>query len=225
MERSSGTSILTEKRGAPEFSEEDEQAILELASQAGVAIHNARLYEETRRRERWLDAMRDITNAVLSGTGSDEALVLVASRARDLVAADLVTVVIPDPDGNELVIQVADGDHAEALTGRGFPAEGSISGAVVLSGSSEVLEDISTDARPDQPVVELGNMGPPRSFRSPATVVRSAHSLRQPPWRAAVHQGVGSLPRGLRRTGGAGAGIRARPGGDPAPSSGAGPVS
>jgi signal transduction histidine kinase len=153
-----GDIYLTEKRGASEFSEEDEQAILVLASQAGVAIHNARLYEETRRRERWLDAVRDITNGVLSGTGSDEALVLVASRARDLVAADLATVVIPD--GNELVIQVADGDHAEALTGRSFPAEGSISGAVVLSGRSEVFEDVSMDARPDQPVVELGNMGP-----------------------------------------------------------------
>lgn len=155
-----GDIYLTEKQGAPEFTEEDEQAILVLASQAGVAIHNARLYEETRRRERWLDAVRDITNAVLSGKGSDEALVLVASRARDLVAADLATVVIPDPGGNELVIQVADGDNAEALAGRGFPAEGSISGAVVLSGRSEVFEDVSTDALPDQPVVELGDMGP-----------------------------------------------------------------
>jgi two-component system, NarL family, sensor histidine kinase DevS len=155
-----GDIYLTEKQGGPEFTEEDEQAILVLASQAGVAIHNARLYEETRRRERWLDAVRDITNAVLSGTGSDEALVLVASRARDLVAADLATVVIPDPGGNELVIQGADGENAEALAGRGFPAEGSISGAVVRSGRSEVFEDVSTDALPDQPVVELGDMGP-----------------------------------------------------------------
>ena len=155
-----GDIYLTEKQGAPEFTEEDEQAILVLASQAGVAIHNARLYEETRRRERWLDAVRDITNAVLSGTGSDEALVLVASQARDLVAADLATVVIPDPGGNELVIQVADGENAEALAGRGFPAEGSISGAVVRSGRSEVFEDVSTDALPDQRVVELGDMGP-----------------------------------------------------------------
>lgn len=59
----------------------------------------------------------------------------------DLVAADLATVVIPDPDGNELVIQVADGDQAEALTGRGFPAEGSISGAVVRSGQPEVTRE------------------------------------------------------------------------------------
>jgi signal transduction histidine kinase len=31
---------------------------------------------------------------------------------------------------------------------------------VVRSGRSEILEDVSTDARVDQPVVELGNMGP-----------------------------------------------------------------
>ena len=142
-----GDIYLTEKLGAAQFSEEDEQSILVLASQAGVAIHNARLYEESRRRERWLDAVRDITNAVLSGTGSDQALALIASRARDLVAADLATVVIPDPDGNELVIQVADGDQAEALTGRGFPAEGSISGAVVVSGQTRGLRG-RLDGRP-----------------------------------------------------------------------------
>jgi signal transduction histidine kinase len=155
-----GDIYLTEKQGASEFTEEDEQAILVLASQAGVAIENARLYEETRRRERWLDAVREITNAVLSGAGPDEALVLIASRARELVEADLATIAVPDRDGEELVIRAADGDHAEELSGRRFPVDRSISGAVVRSGGPEVFEDVSTDARAYQPVVSLGDMGP-----------------------------------------------------------------
>jgi signal transduction histidine kinase len=40
---------LTEKQGAPEFEERDEQDVMVLAAQAGVAIENARLYNEIHR--------------------------------------------------------------------------------------------------------------------------------------------------------------------------------
>ena len=46
-----GNLYLTEKRGGGEFDEEDEAIVIALATAAGVAIENARLYEETRRRE------------------------------------------------------------------------------------------------------------------------------------------------------------------------------
>jgi signal transduction histidine kinase len=44
-----GRLYLTEKQGAAEFDEEDERAVVVLAAQAGVAIENARLYDETQR--------------------------------------------------------------------------------------------------------------------------------------------------------------------------------
>jgi signal transduction histidine kinase len=44
-----GNLYLTEKRGAAEFTEEDEEAVVTLAAQAGVAIENARLHEDLRR--------------------------------------------------------------------------------------------------------------------------------------------------------------------------------
>ena len=44
-----GNIYLTEKQGAPEFDQDDETALVVLAAQAGVAIENARLYDETRR--------------------------------------------------------------------------------------------------------------------------------------------------------------------------------
>jgi signal transduction histidine kinase len=52
MGRVFGNLYLTEKAGAPEFSDDDEAAIEVLATQAGVAVENARLYEETRRAQR-----------------------------------------------------------------------------------------------------------------------------------------------------------------------------
>jgi signal transduction histidine kinase len=44
-----GNLYLTEKLGAAEFTEEDQEAVVTLAAQAGVAIENARLQEDLRR--------------------------------------------------------------------------------------------------------------------------------------------------------------------------------
>src|SRR6059036_2731626 len=74
MGRVFGNIYLAEKRSADEFSQEDEDALVVLATQAGVAIANASLYEEVRSRERWLNALREITNHVLAG-GRETSLV------------------------------------------------------------------------------------------------------------------------------------------------------
>jgi signal transduction histidine kinase len=44
-----GDIYLTEKKSAPEFAERDERDVLVLAAQAGIAIENARLYQEVNR--------------------------------------------------------------------------------------------------------------------------------------------------------------------------------
>ena len=41
-----GNIYLTDKEGVPEFTDDDEAAVLVLATQAGVAIANAQLYTE-----------------------------------------------------------------------------------------------------------------------------------------------------------------------------------
>ena len=45
-----GSLYLTEKRGTPAFTAEDERAVVTLAAQAGVAIENARLFAEAQQR-------------------------------------------------------------------------------------------------------------------------------------------------------------------------------
>ena len=49
-----GNIYLTDKRGAEVFSDDDEGALIVLATQAGVAIENARLYGETQRAQKEL---------------------------------------------------------------------------------------------------------------------------------------------------------------------------
>jgi signal transduction histidine kinase len=157
-----GNIYLTQKMGAPEFDAEDEAALLVLATHAGVAIENARLYEETRRRGQWLEAVREISSTILAGTEIDGVLQIIARRARELVDAATATIVTPAPDGGKdsLTIKVADGAHAAQLIGLPVPTQGSVSGDVIRTGQTEVLADASRDGRTYQPMIALGNMGP-----------------------------------------------------------------
>src|SRR2546428_527643 len=104
-----GNIYLAEKQGPPQFTAEDEAALLVLATQAGVAIENARLYEETKRRGQWLEAVREISSAILAGAEIDGVLQTIARRARELVNAATATIVTPAAgESGSLAINVAD---------------------------------------------------------------------------------------------------------------------
>ena len=154
-----GNLYLTEKQGAAEFTDDDEQTLTVLATQAGIAIANARLYQEARMRQRWLEATREISMAILAGDESAALIRLVATRARELINGDDATVVLPR-DSGRLVVAVAVGAHATSLEGMDVPDAGSVSGDVIRSGRSVVLEDARNDSRTYQPMVASADMGP-----------------------------------------------------------------
>jgi signal transduction histidine kinase len=155
-----GNIYLTEKMGGGEFTEDDERVVEVLAAQAGVAIENARLYEEAAQRERWLEASREIANAILSREELPAVLELIAEHARALVGADLAAVHIPVQGTDQLVVEAASGTYADDLRATRFPIDGSISGEVVRRGRAIVVDDASSDRRAYQPVVQLGHIGP-----------------------------------------------------------------
>src|SRR5690349_15060526 len=102
-----GNLYLAEKQGATEFSDDDEEIVVALAAAAGVAIDNAGLFALAQRRERWLAATAEITGVLLGTVRRTEALQLIARRAREVSAADLVLVLLFDDES--YTIEVADG--------------------------------------------------------------------------------------------------------------------
>jgi two-component system sensor histidine kinase DevS len=155
-----GNLYLTDKRTGDAFTDIDEELARGLAAAAAVAIDNARLFEQSRRREATLAAMNEIAGALLGGVGRDESLHLVAHHARELVRADVATIARPDPDGKTLVIDIAEGELSDGLHGRRFPSAGTVSGAVLRSGETVVVDDASKDHRISQPQVGAGDVGP-----------------------------------------------------------------
>jgi signal transduction histidine kinase len=102
-----GNLYLTEKRNGEFFTDEDERLVGALAAAAAVAIENARLYESSRRREEWQQAVAEIANTVLSSVDGQEVVPLLAHHARAISGADACVVATPDSLGN-LVAEVVE---------------------------------------------------------------------------------------------------------------------
>ncbi|MFI6931837.1 GAF domain-containing protein [Streptomyces sp. NPDC050287] len=142
-----GNLYLTEKQGGAEFDEEDESVLSTLAVAAGVAIDNARLYEESRLRERWLRANAEITHSLMSGSDRADALGLIAQRAREITASALAVVAMPVEDADSLVVELAIGQGAEDHHGLVLPVEGSLMGRAFCTGAPLDTPDVTRDER------------------------------------------------------------------------------
>jgi signal transduction histidine kinase len=153
-----GNLYLTEKANGTDFDEEDENVVLALATAAGVAIENARLYESVRRRERWLQASSEVTTALLSGVDTEDVLSMVAARARELASADFAAIALPLRD--DLVIEVADGAQADDLLGARLGVENSMAGEAFRTGRSVAVNDIRDDPRTGAGTLRRNNFGP-----------------------------------------------------------------
>lgn len=137
-----------------EFSAEDEELVLALASAAGTAITNARTYQEARLQQRWLEASVEIGTHLLSTEGEDP-LRLIARRAIELAEADAVSLSLVTANGQHLAVEVAFGEHAEALVGRRFRIEETLGGEVVETDAPILLTD-ATDTPHRTPFVAEG---------------------------------------------------------------------
>lgn len=142
-----GNLYLTEKRGASDFDAEDEAVVSTLAVAAGIAIENARLYEERRIRERWLAASSDLTRALLSGEDETEVLEEMLAQAVDITEADLGVFYLIGPAG-EMTGSLALGEKAESHRGVVLPSSrGTLAAAALAEDGLVTVEDVSSDPR------------------------------------------------------------------------------
>jgi signal transduction histidine kinase len=112
-----GNLYMTEKQHG-EFTAEDEAVLTALAAAAGVAIDNARLYEEGEIRRRWLTAVSDVRAALLDAPSAHDALSVIAERVVDLTEADAAWVLTgPDPADGTYTIEVQHGDGLDDVLG------------------------------------------------------------------------------------------------------------
>src|SRR4051794_17591500 len=142
-----GNLYLTEKEGGAPFDEADEETIEVLADWAATAIDNARLYaaaqargDELERAVRALETTTEIARAVGGETRLERVLELIVKRARALVEARSMLILLVR--GDELEVTAIAGQLERDLIGTRVPLAGSVSGSVIESKRPERLQDV-----------------------------------------------------------------------------------
>jgi signal transduction histidine kinase len=144
-----GNLYLTEKEGGGDFGDEDQELVELLASQAAVAIENARLYESATRWSRQLESLMEVSSAMSRVTSVDRLLELIAERLHDLLEARLLTVALPA--GLEQVrIVAAAGEQADKVLGELLPLHESKTGRVLERRRSERVDSVLDDPEVDR---------------------------------------------------------------------------
>ena len=172
-----GNLYLTEKAGGEDFTDEDQELVELLASQAAVAIENARLYEAATTWSRQLESLNEVGNALATETDLDRLLDLVARRLRELLDARLVTVLLPSGD-DELRFAAVAGDRAE-LSGATITRSTSKTGRVLERRQSERADSVLDDPDVDHEAMRLlgarSGLWVPLLVRGRAIGVLAAH--------------------------------------------------
>jgi signal transduction histidine kinase len=138
-----GNLYMTEKRHG-EFTAEDEAVLTALAGAAGIAIDNARLYEEVEVRRRWTTAISDVRASLLGAASPDDALRLIASRVKEMSEADGACIMVgPGPVDAGFEVRVQAGGGLDDLTGRRLTA----SDSPVLEAVAATDEIVTLDLR------------------------------------------------------------------------------
>lgn len=157
-----GRLYLTEKHGAAEFTKDDERIALTLASQAGVAIENANLYDEIRARSQQLarlieelSSVERVGDLLISGGSLDELLRSVVEEACRLTGASRSTLALLDGATEELVVSQAVGSVSDELIGTRLAPGSSKADAVMKRTTGEVVDDLAADDEVHEDTIRL----------------------------------------------------------------------
>ncbi|HZE16590.1 MAG TPA: GAF domain-containing protein, partial [Mycobacterium sp.] len=143
-----GNLYLTEKANGQPFNEDDEVLVRALAATAGVAIANARLYEQSQARQAWIEAARDIATEMLSGADPVKARRLIVDKALQLADATATMVAVPveadtpSSEAAELVITETLGALSISAAEAAIPVSGTLIGDVFLNRTPRRFDEL-----------------------------------------------------------------------------------
>ncbi|MDQ0028673.1 sensor histidine kinase [Arthrobacter bambusae] len=140
-----GNLYLTEKEDGGDFTSEDEDLAVALAAAAGVAIENARLYQDARRRASWLEACMDVTGRMLGdgqiADSDNVGLDLIADRALRESDSQLALILIPDGGVGSYGVAGAAGTGSASFAGSILPMDSPAIRSVAATGTPACLDD------------------------------------------------------------------------------------
>ena len=127
------------------FDEGHVELLRVLASEAGIAIENARLFSEEQKKTRQLQLVNDISGHAIRTLNPEEMLTKIAEEIEAGVPYDHIGIAILDYTAKELVVQAEAGARREAVGRRLGLGEGLV-GLVARTGQTEMVAEVKADS-------------------------------------------------------------------------------
>lgn len=139
-----GTITAINDRDGPDFTQDNVDLMVTMANQAAVAIENARLFAETRRRAEELEVLGNLSASLRVANSTEEITESLLTATVELFEADVVSVMVPGEESETLVLAHSYG-MPQSLQALAYDLDSSIAGHVFTSGepyrSDNILED------------------------------------------------------------------------------------
>ena len=129
------------------FGESDSRLLATIAANVGVAIQNAQLFQEARRRADEMAALADVAREVSATLDLAAVLEQMARRAQELLEGDTSAVYLSEPDGTSFRAIVALGPIAEEIKADTIKLGEGIIGDLATRRAAEVVNDVWADPR------------------------------------------------------------------------------
>ncbi|WP_204912754.1 GAF domain-containing protein [Microlunatus spumicola] len=129
-----------------DFAPEDRTTLEAFGVSAGIAIENARLFEESGRRQLWAEAAAAVSSALLDPGGGTDPVALIADTVLRLTGADAVSVVVPVDGLDAFRVRLARGVGAEGIEGLVYPARQSVAALAIATGRGVRLRSPEDEA-------------------------------------------------------------------------------
>jgi len=125
------------------FDEGHVELLRVLASEAGIAIENARLFAEEQKKSRQLTLLNNISGHAITTLNPEEMLAKIAAEIENGLTYDHIGIAILDYSTKELVIQAEAGHRRDAVGRRLLLGEGLV-GQVARSGQMAIVREVSS---------------------------------------------------------------------------------
>ena len=139
--------LLLASRAYEKFEPNEVTLISTVAEQISLAIVNARLFEETRRRLEQTTLLYDISLMLTSTLNLDKVLRVTMEATVSMVQGEAGSVMLLDEETGELVFAAAAGPAGEKLIGAHLPAGAGLAGRALREGRSLLVDDTQIDQR------------------------------------------------------------------------------
>ncbi|MCI0477687.1 MAG: GAF domain-containing protein [Anaerolineales bacterium] len=132
---------------SPVLTAEDLQLATAFCASAAIVIHNARLCKVMKRRAQHLEHLIEINRHLSTSLHLDDVLQSVMTTAVELLHCESGSLLLVDPETDELIFKVVVGPASARLQGTRLPPGVGVVGSVIKEGKPLIVNNAQTDPR------------------------------------------------------------------------------